>query len=298
MRQIEYFLAVARHLNFTEAAKSLYVSQPSISKQISLFEHEIGVPLFIRTKRSVRLTPAGTVLFKELKDIHEHIDAAIAKALRPDLGEDTSIAIGCLEAMEIGVFLRRAINDFKSQYPGVKVVLERHSFRALREKLLHGDLDLIFTLSFEIDSLRGVLFDYIQKTKPCILMSASHPMAAKEHLDLSDMRNENFVFISREESPMAFDGTIELCRRHGFTPNIVKQLPNVESLLLCIESGLGISLFDATIRLYNSEHFRIFELEDNSVDVVMAWKKENLNHAVSLFINTTLQKLQLDAPSR
>jgi len=48
--------------------------------------------------------------------------------------------------MEIGVFLRRAINEFKSQYPGVKVILERHTFRALREKLIHGDLDLIFTL--------------------------------------------------------------------------------------------------------------------------------------------------------
>jgi len=168
LRQIEYFLAVARHLNFTEAAKSLYVSQPSISKQISLFEHEIGTPLLIRTKRSVRLTPAGTVLLKKLRGIHEQIDAAITKALQPNLGEDTSIAIGCLEAMEIGVFLRRAINEFKSQYPGVKVILERHTFRALREKLIHGDLDLIFTLSFEIESLRGILYDHIQKTKPCI----------------------------------------------------------------------------------------------------------------------------------
>lgn len=295
MRQIDYFLAVARHLNFTEAAKSLYVSQPSISKQIAQLEHDIGVPLFLRTRRSVRLTPAGTVLLKELTDIHERIHAAVAKAQRPDLGMDASITIGCLEAMETGIFLRRAINDFKSSYPGVKVVLERHSFRTLREKLIHGGLDLIFTLSFEIADCQGILSDFIQKTKPCLLMSAAHPMAAREAIELADLKDENFLFIAREESPKAFDGTIDMCRRHGFTPNIVKQLPNVESLLLCVESGLGICLFDSTIRIYNSENFRIIELDDEAVDVVMAWKRENLNHVVALFTNLVAGKMQNDS---
>jgi len=292
MRQIDYFLAVARHLNFTEAAKALYVSQPAISKQIAQLEHDIGVALFLRTKRSVRMTPAGTVLLKELSDVNERIQAAVAKAQHPDLGLDASITIGCLEAMEIGVFLRRAINDFKSSYPGVRVVLERHSFRTLREKLIHGDLDLIFTLSFEVADTPGILSDAVQGARPCVLMSAAHPLAARDQIVLSELKDENFVFISREESPRAFDGTIDMCRRHGFTPRIVKQLPNVESLLLCVESGLGVCLFDSTIRLYNSENFRTFDLEERAIDVVMAWRRENLNQGVALFTNQVSRELQ------
>ena len=66
-QQMEYFLSVAEKLNFTEAAKSLYISQPSLSKQISLLEEELGFALFIRNKRSVRLTPAGEVLNRKWK---------------------------------------------------------------------------------------------------------------------------------------------------------------------------------------------------------------------------------------
>jgi DNA-binding transcriptional LysR family regulator len=60
---------VSKYLKYTEAAKSLYVSQHSLSKQIAMLEQEIGVPLFLRTRRNVHLTPAGTVLFKELRGI-------------------------------------------------------------------------------------------------------------------------------------------------------------------------------------------------------------------------------------
>lgn len=297
MRQIDYFLAVARHLSFTEAAQSLYISQPSISKQIAQFEHEIGVGLFMRTKRAVRLTPAGTILLKELSDIQERIDTAIAKARQPNLGEEGELRIGCLDAIDTALFLRKAINDFKSAYPGIRLSIERHSFRALREKLIAGGLDLIFTLSFEIDASLDLLHDTIHKASGCIVMASNHPLASRDRLELYDLRDENFVLISREESPNAFDGVIALCRKHGFTPRIVKQLPNVESLLLSVESGLGVSIFESSIRLFHNENFKFFEVENDVVSVVMAYKKGNYNPAVSLFANTVLQRAKEGAES-
>jgi hypothetical protein len=62
-----------------------------------------------------------------------------------------------------------------------------------------------------------------------------------------------------------------------------------------VESGLGICLFDSTIRIYNSENFRIIELDDEAVDVVMAWTRENLNHVVALFTNLVAGKMQNDS---
>ncbi len=290
--QINYFLELAKHLNFTEAAKSLYVSQPSLSKQIALFEKEIGIQLFFRTKRSVRLTPAGTVLLKELSGITAHIENAINKSKQPNLGENSTLTIGFLEAMDTGTFLPRLIKEFTEKYPGVDLSFERHSFKVLREKLITGSLDVIFTMSFEIDDSMGVLSDIVYKTNSSIVLSSSHPKAGLEKLSVADLADEDFIFISRDESPRGFDSEVGLCMRYGFTPKIVKQVPNIESILLCVESGLGVALFDSSVRLYNKDAFKLFQVDDDFIGIAMAWKKENLNPAIPLFSNSILQKVE------
>jgi DNA-binding transcriptional LysR family regulator len=291
--QIEYFFAVARHLNFTEAAKSLYVSQPSLSKQIAILENEIGIQLFFRTKRDVRLTAAGMVLLKEMGGIIEQIENAIEKSKKPDLGENSTITIGCLDAMDTSTFLPVIIKKFKEKYPSINLVLERHSFKALREKLVNKTLDIIFTLSFELDDSLGILSDIVHKGNGYILMDKSNPLASTKDLTLSDFKDENFVIISRDESPKGFDGIISLCKKYGFNPKIVKQLPNIESLLLCVESGMGVALFDSNIRMHNNDNIKGFKIEDDFISVIMAWKKENMNTAIPLFTNSVLKETEI-----
>ena len=291
--QIEYFIAVARHLNFTEAAKSLYVSQPSLSKQIAILEEEIDVQLFFRTKRNVRLTAAGMVLLKEMGGVIERIEFAIEKSKKPDLGENSTVTIGCLDAMDISTFLPEMIKKFKEKYPSVNLILERHSFRVLREKLINKTLDVIFTLSFELDDSLGILSDVVHKGNGYIVVNKSNPLASKNDLTLRDVKDENFVIISRDESPKGFDGIISICGKHGFTPKIVKQLPNIESLLLCVESGIGIALLDSHIRMHNSDNIKGFKIEDDFIEVIMAWKKENMNTAIPLFTNNVLVETKI-----
>lgn len=100
--------------------------------------------------------------------------------------------------------------------------------------------------------------------------------------------------ISRDESPKGFDGIIRLCKKHGFTPKIVKQLPNAESLLLCVESGLGVTLLDSNVRMHNNDNLKQFIIEDDFIGVIMAWKKENMNPSVSLFTNDVLSGIKVD----
>lgn len=291
--QIEYFLAVARHLNFTEAAKSLYVSQPSLSKQIAILEEEIGVQVFFRTKRDVRLTAAGMVLLKEMGGVIERIESAIEKSKKPDLGENSTLTIGCLDAMDISTFLPVIIKKFKEKYPSVNLILERHSFKVLREKLINKTLDVIFTLSFELDDSLGILSDVVHRGNGYIVIDKLNPLASKSDLTLSDIRDENFVIISRDESPKGFDSIISLCRKNGFTPKIVKQLPNIESLLLCVESGIGIALLDSNIRMHKSDNIKGFKIEGDFIEVIMAWKKENMNTAIPLFTNNVLVETKI-----
>ncbi|WP_432407456.1 LysR substrate-binding domain-containing protein [Wukongibacter sp. M2B1] len=291
--QIDYFFAVAKYLNFTEAAKSLYVTQPSLSKQIALLEKEIGAQLFFRTTRDVCLTPAGIVLLKELKGILKLIESAIEKSRMTDMGEENNLTIGCLEAMDTRKFLPAIMKKLKSKYPKIKIVFERHTFKVLREKLINGTLDIIFTLSFEIDESLGILCDTVYKQNSSIVMGKSNSLALRPRLTLSDLRDEDFIMISRDESPNGFDGIVGLCRKHGFSPRVVKQLPNVESLLLCVESGLGVALVDSNIRTYNNDNIEFFNIEDDFVSVVMAWKKGNMNPVVSMFTNSIFREIEL-----
>ncbi len=280
--QIEYFLTLARHLNFTEAARHLFISQPALSKQIALLEKEIGARLFFRTRRSVRLTPAGAVFYRELDSIVKDIEQAIDLARQPVIGENDSLTIGCLEAMNTP-FLPKLIKQFRQRYPGVRLIFERHSFKPLREKFLAGEFDIIFTLGHEIKDTPDVIWDTFFKAKPYVFMSSSHPLAGKKDLKLEDMKDEGFVMVSRDESPTSYDTTIALCRSHGFTPKIIKEMPNVESVLFSVESGVGIAVYDTSVRNIQSAMFSGFEIEDEIVEVGMAYSKTNLNPAVALF---------------
>ncbi|WP_411682177.1 LysR family transcriptional regulator [Clostridium thailandense] len=291
--QIEYFIAAAKYLNFTEAARNLYVSQSSLSKQIAMIEEEVGVQLFIRTNRDVSLTLAGQVLFKELSGIPEHISIAIEKSRQYNLMENGTIRIGCLEAMDTSTFLPAIIKKFKQTYPNVNLVLERHSFKLLRERIINGTLDIIFTLSFESDDSLGIDSETLYHGNGYIIMEASNPLANKDNLTIKDLKNESFVTLSRDETPRGYDGIISLCKKHGFIPKIVKQLPNTESLLLCVESGLGVALLDSSARINNNPNLIGFKIEDDFISVIMAWRKENINETIPLFTNSMLNEVRM-----
>lgn len=285
--QFHYFIAVAEYLNFTRAAESLYVSQPSLSKQIALLEKNIGVQLFVRTKRKVELTESGRVLYQELKGVLKQINQAVEKAISANNYGVGTLNIGCLEALDTSDFLYNSVYYFKQLHPNINVFFERQPFKVLREKLLDETMDMIITLSYEIKDMKmdsRVIFE----TNNCIWLSSNHPKVNEENLTLVDFKNDKFVQISKNETPNGFAKVIELCQKHGFTPNIIKQLPNAESMMMCVESGIGISLLDMSIRVNKSSHLKMIPLLNEKVNIIVAWKKKNKNPALQLFVENLL----------
>lgn len=283
--QMDYFLAIAKYLNFTEAAMSLYVSQPCISKQVSLLEKEVGFPLFERNTRYVRLTSGGASLYHDFARIKKEMEESIEKASKIQLESVEIITIGCLDTIETESFLPGIINAFGQSHPRIHLIFERHSLKTLRERLIIGSLDFIITMSFELDDLINIERRTVFETQFCVYMSQNHPKAKEQNVSLYDFRNEKFVFISREESAKAYDFNMQVCKKNGFIPNNIKTLPNAESVLMGIESGLGISLFDANMRIYNKNRINIVKL-DEPVSVVLAWKKDNTNKVLDAFISS------------
>lgn len=284
-QQIRYFTAVARHLNFTEAARSVHLSQPALSKQIALLESELGFDLFVRTSRSVRLTPAGVVLLKKLEHISGLLEAAIENARAASAGKTGSLSVGCLEALDIREFLPDAMAAFIKEYPDIKLSLERKSFKALLDALYGGTLDIIFTYSFEVEGRSDLDCQTIVEMPGTIVLHENHPLAHSGVPKPEDLKNDPLIIISENESPSGNRALLQFLEMNGFHPETIKQAPNLESILLYLELGVGYTVLSRYNRLYQNPSLRFIDLPNNpSIGVVAAWKKDNRNSAVPLFI--------------
>lgn len=290
--QIEYFLALARYLNFTEAAKNLYISQPSLSKQIASLESAIGVELFYRNKRDVRLTASGVVLLREIGGVIEIIESSIEKSKNTNLCDNITLVIGCLDGIDSSKLLIPFIKKFREKYPTINIVLKKYSFKMLREKLINGSLDIAFTLSFEIEGYSGMISNIIYKGNSIIIMDKSNPLSKRENVLINDLKEEPFLAISRNESPNGFTRVINSCRRVGFTPKIEKQLPNIESILESVEAGMGVAIFDSNFKFNSGGNIKLFKIDDDYIDIIMTWKKDNMNTGIPIFSDFILKEIK------
>ncbi len=293
--QIRYFLAVAKYLNFSEAARSLYVAQSSLSRNISSLEAELGVQLFLRTKKYVRLTPAGAVWVKEFENFQKLMELARERAKHAELGQNAAIRIGMIEAQESENFLPKAISYLKTNYPEITISLMRGNFRDLREMLKSNAIDVALTLSFDVDAYmdQDIVFENFYESVGECVISKYHPLADKETICLEDLKDETLIIISPEISVGGYEALINLCHNHNFQPRRIQTASSVEHIMLLVESGLGFSVLDANCKLHNNHSVRFIRLiEDDRLKLVGVWHKDNLNPAIPLFINYLIQNME------
>lgn len=166
----------------------------------------------------------------------------------------------------------------KPEIPQPGIRLERNGFSNLRNGLLSSHYDLIITLLFEVDSIRGAQHAELLSQHGVIAISRHNPKASLSRLSLEMLADENFVSISPEESPAGYTLLIEECNRAGFTPRIVRCLSSLESLLLCVEAGIGVATLDPNTRLDRSKEVRTIPIPDSSpAHVCAVWLKTNSN---------------------
>ena len=241
LTKIRYFVEVARCGNFSEAARRLYTAQPNVSKQIAQMEQELDFSLFVRSKRAVKLTPAGQLLYDRLKDLPDELEQLFDQARQLSRREEARLNIGILEGQEVSAILLTRLNLAQALYPNLELELERNSFSNLRNGLKNGHYDLIVTLDFDVEEEKEFYSVPVCPQPPAIAIHRNHPLAQEPELEMTQLKNENFVVISPEESPVGYERLVRQCQRSGFTPHIVRKPRSLESLILCVEMGVGVA---------------------------------------------------------
>ena len=269
LTRLQYFIEVARCGSFSTAAERLYTSQPNLSKQIAAMERETGLQLFRRTTRSVTLTSAGQYLYDQLQTVPTQIESALRQAARLSRTDQRHICIGVLEGQEVNPRLRESLAEIARRYPDLHVELERNSFSNLRSGLTNLHYDLIITLEFEVDPAPEYRRAVFLHQPAAIAIHSDNPISRRPELTIEELADEDFVVISPEESPRGFQQFIRQCEAAGFMPRIARQPRSLESVLLCVEAGIGVALLDPNVRLESHDVVRIVPLPGSRNDVII-----------------------------
>ncbi|WP_005037290.1 LysR family transcriptional regulator [Holophaga foetida] len=284
IRQLRCFMSVAEHLNFTKAASRVFITQSAISYQIAELEKQLDVKLFIRDKHSVRLTPAGEVFYQDVQRILAELDEAVDKVRMTKSGSLGKLSIGVLASEP---FLPETINRFNIAHPNIAVTLNRFPIDALNTAMERGEVDIGITISVGLAEMPNYRVHVLAADVLSVVMRNDHPLAQRERLTVTDLKDQPMILINREASSVMSKWFEGFCAKRGFIPNVVRRTSDLETILFQIESGLGIScLSRARVALYPRFNLRCvdFEEPEMAINSVVVWRDNCDNPAVGLFL--------------
>lgn len=237
LRQIQYFIEVAKLEHVTEASYVLHVSQSAVSRQIFKLESELGVDLFIHEGRKVKLTPIGRLFLSHMEQLMKVIDNAqqeISEFLDPERG---TVRIGFPSSLAAQM-IPTVVSEFRAQYPDVHFQLQHGSYKELVEWVARGDMNLAIMgpVPYEPQIKSEVLFE----EKFVALMPASHPLANQSSVKLSDLKEDSFVLFP--EGFVLRDIVVKACDNLGFKPKVTFEGDDLDAIKGLVSSGLGLTL--------------------------------------------------------
>lgn len=239
LRQLRNFLAVAEELHFGRAAKRLHISQPALSFDIRKLEERIGVKLFLRNNKEVRLTRCGDALLIKCRSLLESADELQQMLHSYGQGKKGFIRLGFINSM-LYRGLPEAIAQFARQYPGVDV--------ALKEMGTQEQIIALEKRQIDIGCANGAHFPpsiradvVVEEAFVCCLPQA-HPLHQHATIDLTALQQESFILFAPEVSPHFHHQILAQCAAAGFYPRIQHQARTWETIITMVAMGLGIAL--------------------------------------------------------
>jgi len=245
LRQLKYFIKAAELQNFTEASGALFITQSTLSQQIKQLEDELGIPLFDRIAKRVRLTEAGKIFLPyALKTVK---DASDGKIILKDLMNlnTGSLTIGVTYGLTD--LLAKAIIQFSQKYPKVQLDIVFGTTKELLEKLERSDVDMM--LSFSQQEKNGSYkTERLFSSCLALIVDSSHPLAEKKHVNIKQLENVSLILPSGGFSIRNYLDILLL--RHNIKPDIKMEINDINMLLLLVGSGqwatvlMGSSIFN------------------------------------------------------
>ena len=280
LRQFTAFLAVAEELHFGHAADRLNMAQPQLSQLIRRREHELGTPLFERTTRQVRLTPAGEAFLAPAQRVltaAAEAEQAARRAGGGDVGR-VRIAFAGASSHETLPLLTEAV---RKRYPDIELIMEGQTYANVAlARVADGSIDLGFVrLPAKIPGVvaRPIAAEYLVCALP-----ATHALAQQERVDVRDLASEPFVTFPANSGSTLHDALIDVCGRAGFFPRIEQMAPDTYTILALVAAGVGVTLTLSSCQHVQQHGLVYRELAGDPVLLhqALAWRDDNPSPAL------------------
>ena len=293
LQQINIFLTAAKYGNFTKASEELHMSQSSVSRNIVFIEDALGIILFVRFKKRVRLTSAGEYLAKALVKPYSQMENVFQHALELQANSYRTLKICDVDTTSPEHYLFPITELFEKENPEAELSLARKDPVSVIEDLAAGKYDMAFLPSVYSAAIKqsGLAQEQFINLRPCFVISKRHSRFKDECLSYHDLIDNPVVAVGGGQYSMYYEFVKRIMKITGMEKNSIKIVDNPSTVFTELSRGDYIAVLDEYYSPLGKEAARYIALDDIPplFGFVIAYSPESTNPYISRFIRCCRQ---------
>ncbi|OLL32477.1 LysR family transcriptional regulator [Burkholderia sp. SRS-W-2-2016] len=295
IRQLRYFVTVAREKNFTRAAELLNIAQPPLSRQIQLLEEEIGVALLIRHTRPVRMTDAGRLLYEQAMQVLGRVEQMKAAARHVGLHQRSVLSIGFVGSV-LYAGLPTLLRKLRQNAPELDIqMVELMSMQQI-DALKEGRIDIGFGRVHHNDpNVAGIV---LREERLAVVVPIRSPMAQQAGpLPMSELAGQKLIVYPKEPRPGFADQVLNVLHGHGVQVGEVLEVREIQSALGLVAAEFGVCVVPASARQVRQDvHYRLLD-SDRATSPVIFNHRVNDNSIYIDLVRRLIDEMYAERPS-
>lgn len=285
LRQLRFFVAVAEELHFGRAAQRLHMTQPPLSQAIAAFEEGLQAPLFLRSRRQVTLTPAGSALLPEARRLLEAAAGLPELVRRAAAGEAGRLALSFVTPADYSV-LPHLLRDYSAAFPEVQLALKEATTDVQVDDLLHGRIDAGLVIAPLPEKAQSTL-DYRKLfDEPLVLCAPAGVLTGPGPVELGALPDLPLIIFPRTSAPSLYDAILSCFHDAGIVPVIGQEAIQMQTIVSLVSAGMGMALVPQSVSNLRRPGVEYRALGGRSplVELGVCWRRDNASPVLLGFL--------------
>ncbi|KGV88682.1 bacterial regulatory helix-turn-helix, lysR family protein [Burkholderia pseudomallei MSHR3960] len=237
LRRLRYFIVVAEELHFGKAAQRLHLAQPPLTRHISALEGELGLRLFDRSTRSVKLTAEGELFLPHARDVLDAVHRAEIASQRAALGKEGKVALGYTSSVPLCDAFGTLIRNFARSFPDIELSLVEASSAQQGRSIKEGLLDIGIGWKNSFEDYEGCRVKTIAAEPLVVAVSQERALASEASLAVEQLADETFVLFPPGYGSTLDRKAFDLCATAGFTPRRGPSASQMTTMIALVAAG-------------------------------------------------------------
>lgn len=285
LRQLKYFVQIAELEHFGQAAQRLNVVQPALTRQIKQLEEEIGVELFERLPRGVKLTTAGKVFLNQCRDLLAQSDRMVRLTQLVSKGQTGLLRVGFADGVTFNKSFSEILRHYRQTFPHVVLDLVPASSIEQAELLARNELDIGFVFWLPTD--RKIEAVQLEEEELVLAVPKNSTLAKLKTVKLVNLNNYPIVWIPRINSPSYYDLIVSRFAQAGSNFNVVQEANNESTMLSLVSAEIGATFITESAKRRKPDDVVFVRVQDlnASLSIKAMWNVHDGNPALIEFIS-------------